>query len=67
MVKRLIWTSSALRNLDKAAEYIYEDSPYYASALVKKALDAASSLKEFPKMGRAVPELGNNHGEVREK
>ena len=57
MARRVIWSESALGDLEAAADYIAEDSPTYASALVERALSAARSLSHFANRGHVVPEL----------
>lgn len=58
------WTFQALDDLDHIAEYIAQNSVGFASAFVKKAFDKPESLKQFPKMGRKVPEIDRE--EIRE-
>ena len=52
------WSPEALDDVDTIAAYISKDSPYYASAVVKKILDTADSLGKFPYIGPIVPEIG---------
>lgn len=59
MARTLIWTETALHDLDEAAAYIARDSKFYAKAFVKEARQAARSLKRFAERGRIVPELGD--------
>lgn len=40
-----------------AADYIAEDSPGYAAALVRRIRDRARSLEEMAERGHVVPEL----------
>jgi toxin ParE1/3/4 len=56
---RLIWTESALADVDAAAAYITRDSKVYAAAFVKKVRARARSLKRFPESGALVLELGD--------
>lgn len=51
----------AYRRLEAIYEYIEEDSPKNASLWVEKVLKKVASIKDFPKAGRAVPELSNAH------
>ncbi len=44
MARKIIWTESAWRDLEEAANYIAKDSKYYAAALIRKARDTARSL-----------------------
>ncbi len=64
MAQKVIWTQSALHDLDTVAQYIATGSEAYAAALVQKTLMAASSLSRLPRRGRTVPELG--HHSIRE-
>ena len=63
MVK-IKWTNYALEELDDIANYISKDSPKYAQILVKQIYEMVSHLKQFPKIGRRVPEYGDS--ELRE-
>ena len=57
MGTRVNWSPEAIDDVDTIAAYIAKDSPYYASAVVKKILDTANSLDSFPYIGPIVPEL----------
>ena len=59
MAWRVVWTEPAWSNLQAAADYIAQDSPRYASSLVREARDASRSLARFANRGRVVPEIGN--------
>jgi toxin ParE1/3/4 len=54
---KVIWTDPAWENLQAAVDYIAQDSPRYAAALVREARDAARSLTDFANRGRVVPEI----------
>ena len=58
MVK-IKWTNHALEELDDIANYISIDSPKYAQILVKQIYEMVGHLKQFPKLGRKVPEYGD--------
>ena len=49
---RLVWLRSALQNLQQEAEYISEENPAAAVALVKAVRMATSHLVDFPSTGR---------------
>jgi toxin ParE1/3/4 len=51
------WSPRAINDVDEIAAYIARDSAAYASTVVKKILDAADALENFPMMGRMVPEF----------
>lgn len=53
----VIWTESALQELDAIAEYIALDNPAAASDLVKEVFGKTGRLENFPKSGRIPPEL----------
>ena len=60
MAYRVGWTESAWQELEAAAQYIAQDSAYFASALILEAGLAAQSLRKSPNRGRVVPELRDN-------
>ncbi|MFU8821807.1 MAG: type II toxin-antitoxin system RelE/ParE family toxin [Gammaproteobacteria bacterium] len=49
---RVRWLRKALRNLDNEAAYIATDDAAAARLVVKRVLDAVSSLAEQPGLGR---------------
>jgi plasmid stabilization system protein ParE len=49
---RVRWLRKALRNLDDEATYIATDDAAAARLVVKRVLDAVSSLAEQPGLGR---------------
>lgn len=53
----LIWTESALRNLEDIADYIALDKPAAAKAFVERVFEAVDRLRLFPESGRVLPEL----------
>lgn len=59
MAWRVRWTEPAWSNVQAAAEYVAQDSPRYAGALVREARDAARSLRKMANRGRVVPEIGD--------
>lgn len=65
MDTRVSWSPEALDDVDAIAAYIAKDSPFYASAVVKKFLGTAASLGKFPYIGPIVPEIGEQ--EFRER
>jgi len=58
MDTRVSWSPEALEDVDAIAAYITKDSPFYASAVVEKILNAARGLGRFPNIGSIVPEIG---------
>jgi toxin ParE1/3/4 len=57
VARQVAWTETAWRDLERIADYIAEDSPGYAGALVRRIRDQARSLEEMAERGRVVPEL----------
>ena len=58
------WTEPALNDLRAIRDYIARDSAYYAEKVVDEAFDKVDTLKDFPNMGRQVPE--ENDSTIRE-
>ncbi len=54
---QVIWTESALSDLNSIAEYISLDKPSAAKRLVQKVFISTERLEEFPRIGRKLPEL----------
>lgn len=64
MAFRLEWSAEAIEDIEAIASFIEKDSLTYAQAVVSKFLEKAEVLREFPEMGRIVPEL--NTKKIRE-
>jgi addiction module RelE/StbE family toxin len=58
MVK-VIWSPSALDDIDSIAEYISKDSVDQASFFIARLIEATDRLQMFPQSGRVIPELDN--------
>lgn len=54
---KVIWTKSALNNLDEIADYIALDKPSAANNLVTKILTNVDNLEQYPDLGRNPPEF----------
>jgi addiction module RelE/StbE family toxin len=65
MEYRVTWSPEALEDLESIAEYIERDSSFYAQSVVSKILGASRKIKDFPLIGRMVPELGDE--KIRER
>ena len=59
MAYSVVWSPEALKDVDDIASYIARDSVFYAAAVVQKILDISRELKDFPQIGRIVPELSD--------
>jgi len=59
------WSPEAIEDLESIAEYIARDSEYYARAVVTEILSVSKNVREFPLIGRVVPEVGDEY--IRER
>ncbi|MCP1309580.1 type II toxin-antitoxin system RelE/ParE family toxin [Paenibacillus tyrfis] len=59
MAKSVVWTKTATNDLERAVEYIHQDSPGYALSFLYDAMERAKTLSLFPNRGRIVPEINN--------
>ena len=53
----LIWTETALQDLDAIADYIALDNPVAARVLVRRVLQHVEQLQAHPESGSLPPEL----------
>ena len=58
MVK-VIWTDSAILDLDDIGEYIAKDSVRYAEITVSELFESVDILESHPRTGIVVPEFDN--------
>ncbi len=56
----LVWTDSALADLDSIADYIALDNFDAARKLVQRVFDRVEQLADHPLSGPPVPELGDS-------
>jgi len=61
MAHRIVWAQRALQDLEVIAEYIAQDSPAYAKAVVKNIITQTRTLTRFPRSGRKVPEFDDEN------
>jgi len=54
---RVIWTASALDDIDKIADFVAKDSAHAAAKLVERLLARSEQLERFPFSGSVVNEL----------
>lgn len=59
------WSPEATEDLESVAEYIARDSEFYARAVVTEILSVSRNIREFPLIGRVVPEIGDER--IRER
>jgi len=55
------WTREALERLTEIEEYISKDSPDRAISFVNYLIDQTEALEDHPRLGRVVPEVGNEN------
>lgn len=60
MVK-IIWSTTALTDVDALAEYIARDSPEHASLFIERILEYTSRLADFPRSGRVIREINDDN------
>lgn len=53
----VFWTELARSDLAAIHAFVAQDSPHYASVVVRQLIAATSQLATFPESGRAVPEF----------
>ncbi len=63
MAREVIWTDPAWGDVEKAADYIAQDSEFYAAAFVQEFKEAAASLANFAERGQVVPESATSLSE----
>lgn len=55
------WSNQVFDDIDSIAEYLSQYSKPLAKAFVDKVFQKAELLKNFPEMGRMVPEVGSRN------
>ena len=58
MSHQIIWAPAAREDMRAIQAYISRDSRRYARAMLRRILVSVSRLKDFPRIGRRVPEFG---------
>ena len=53
----IIWTERATEEIVSIAEYLEQFSEYYASVVVDKLYKKVGVLRNFPRLGRVIPEI----------
>jgi plasmid stabilization system protein ParE len=56
---RIEWTERSLEDLNELHDYIARDSKNYANLFVKKIYETVQKLKDFPNIGKIIPEVNN--------
>jgi addiction module RelE/StbE family toxin len=57
MAYRVVWAGRAVEDLEAIANYIAQDSPAYASVVLKNILHQTRTIARFPHSSRKVPEF----------
>jgi toxin ParE1/3/4 len=58
-VGKVIWSPTALEDVNSIAEFIARDSVDRAALFVLRLIDAVDRLDDFPLSGRIIPEMNN--------
>ena len=61
MAHRIAWSRRAFQDIEAIADYIAQDSPAYAGAIVRNIISQTRMLARFPRAGRVVPELDDEN------
>lgn len=57
----IVWSNPARNDLRLIFQYIANDSPRYASRVIQDIVDKVGTFVELPKIGRVVPEIGEEN------
>jgi toxin ParE1/3/4 len=57
MAYQVVWSPTALEDVEAIASYISRDSISYAGAVIRKIIHSTRRLETFPFSGRLVPEF----------
>jgi len=56
---KVVWSPSALADMEAIADYVARDSADQAALLVARLQEATDRLMDFPQSGRIIPELAD--------
>ena len=59
-MRKVVWSPSAVEDLEAIFETIQGDSPSRAREWVKSVVRSAGRLAHFPRLGRLIPEIGRS-------
>ncbi|MEW6359544.1 MAG: type II toxin-antitoxin system RelE/ParE family toxin [Planctomycetota bacterium] len=65
MASKIKWSPRSVTNLEDICDYIARDSEFYAALFAKRVMALVESTAHFPRVGRVVPEYGNQN--IRER
>lgn len=58
---KISFSKLSLSDLSEIKDYIKKDSLNYAKIFIQKIIDSIKILRDFPKIGRVVPEFKNEN------
>jgi len=53
---KLVWTEPAVETLQDIKNYIAKDNEFYSSRFVERIVASAEKIRDFPSLGRKIPE-----------
>ncbi|MBI4638090.1 MAG: type II toxin-antitoxin system RelE/ParE family toxin [Candidatus Rokubacteria bacterium] len=56
---QVIWAPQAIQDVEAIRAHVARDSTHYADLVVERIVAAVERLKDNPRSGRVVPELGD--------
>lgn len=59
MAHKVVWSPTAIEDIEAIASYISRDSVSYAGTVVTRVINSTRNLEKFPFAGRIVPEFGS--------
>lgn len=57
---QVVWSRSALDDIDAIADYIARDSIDQAALFAVRLIEATDRLADFPESGRVIPEMADS-------
>ena len=57
----IVWSTPAREDLRLIHQYIAHDSKRYATRVIQDITDKVETLLELPRLGRSVPEIGEDN------
>jgi addiction module RelE/StbE family toxin len=58
-VTQVLWAPQAIQDVEAIRAHVARDSTHYADLVVERIVEAVERLKDNPRSGRVVPELGD--------
>ena len=54
---KILWAGRSISDLEAIRDFVAQDSEHYAARLVRRIIEAAEILENFPEIGQIVPEF----------